>query len=77
MAEHQVRLEDILRMAREAGFMLVSDDWYECFSEEIERFFLVASTYGATTERESCAQLCEKSDRYRGDYFAALIRERK
>ena len=27
-------------------------------------------------EREACAVLCEKSDRYRGDYFAAKIRER-
>jgi len=25
-------------------------------------------------EREKCAILCEKSDRYRGDYFAAKIR---
>ena len=25
-------------------------------------------------EREKCAALCEKSDRYRGDYFAAKIR---
>lgn len=25
-------------------------------------------------ERERCAALCEKSDRYRGDYFAAKIR---
>ena len=23
---------------------------------------------------EKCAALCERSDRYRGDYFAALIR---
>ena len=27
-------------------------------------------------EREACAELCEKSDRYRGDYFAAAIRAR-
>ena len=25
-------------------------------------------------EREKCAALCEQSDRYRGDYFAAKIR---
>ena len=25
-------------------------------------------------ERESCASLCEQSDRYRGSYFAAKIR---
>jgi len=33
-----------INMAREAGFMLVAEpnidgsDWYECFTEEIERF---------------------------------------
>lgn len=27
-------------------------------------------------EREACAVLCERSDRYRGDYFAAKIRGR-
>lgn len=27
-------------------------------------------------EREACAKLCEQSDRYRGDYFAYLIRSR-
>ena len=27
-------------------------------------------------EREACAKACEQSDRHRGPYFAALIRER-
>ena len=27
-------------------------------------------------EREACAQLCEQSDRYRGSYFAQIIRKR-
>ena len=27
-------------------------------------------------EREACAEACEQSDRHRGPYFAALIRER-
>lgn len=29
---------------------------------------------GRTEENERCAKLCAKSDRYRGEYFAALIR---
>lgn len=29
-----------------------------------------------TLEREACAKVCERSDRYRGDYFAAKIRMR-
>ena len=27
-------------------------------------------------EREACAKVCEASDRYRGEYFAAIIRAR-
>jgi hypothetical protein len=27
-------------------------------------------------ERDACAKVCETSDRYRGDYFAAVIRAR-
>ena len=36
--------DEIIEMARQAGFMLVTDsqegqsDWYECFTEEIEAF---------------------------------------
>ena len=30
----------------------------------------------ALEEREACAKLCEESDRYRGEYFAKLIRSR-
>lgn len=30
----------------------------------------------AAAEREDCAVLCSNSDRFRGDYFAALIRGR-
>lgn len=30
----------------------------------------------AAAEREACAKMCENADRYRGDYFAALIRSR-
>lgn len=37
-------------------------------------FGIVSETIIDTTE--VCAKLCEKSDRYRGDYFANLIRDR-
>lgn len=40
--------------------------------ERLEREALTA----VEQEREACAVLCEQSDRYRGDYFAAKIRER-
>ena len=32
--------------------------------------------YAIEQEREACAQLCEQSDRFRGEYFAYKIRER-
>ena len=35
-----------------------------------------AVKHAVDAEREACAELCEKSDRYRGDYFAAAIRAR-
>lgn len=28
----------------------------------------------AAAEREACAKLCQESDRYRGDYFASIIK---
>ena len=47
--------DDILRMAREAGFeALGTDDWV-CFGDEIERFAALV----AAAEREMCAQVCE------------------
>ena len=50
--------EDIIRMAREAGFERLGhtdNDWV-CYPEDIERFAeLVASA-----EREACAKVCEE-----------------
>ena len=54
--------DEIIEMARQAGFMLVTDsqegqsDWYECFTEEIEVFAKLV----AAKEREACAKVCEK-----------------
>ena len=50
--------EDIISMAREAGFEELfkdSHDWV-CFTEEIERFFQAAFAAGAAAEREALAQ---------------------
>ena len=53
--------DDIIRMAREAGFMVVSEGeaetgaWYECFTDEIERFAALV----AAAEREACAKVCD------------------
>jgi hypothetical protein len=78
--------DDIIRMAKEAGF----DEWEShCLSgnSELDRTFAVGeypcgeevfkfAELIAAAEREECAKLCEKADRYRGDYFAAQIRAR-
>ena len=51
--------KDIIRMAREAGFMVVADgdpeigDWYECFTHEIERFAELVRA----DERKACAEI--------------------
>ena len=43
---------------------------------EVMRELHEAKEAAVRAEREACAVLCEQSDRYRGDYFAAKIRER-
>jgi histone H3/H4 len=58
---------EVLKMARQAGFMLVTDsqegqsDWYECFTEEIEAFAKLVAEAAASKaverEREACALL--------------------
>jgi len=51
--------EDIISMAREAGFEELfkdSHDWV-CFTEEIERFFQAAFAAGAAAEREAFPNL--------------------
>lgn len=50
--------DDIIRMAREAGFEELgsrADDWV-CFGDEIERF----ANLVAAAERSACAQVCEE-----------------
>lgn len=49
--------ELIIQMAREAGFEELfkdSHDWV-CFTEDIERFFQLATEW----EREQCAKVCD------------------
>jgi hypothetical protein len=43
---------------------------------EVMRELHQANETAVLAEREACAVLCEQSDRYRGDYFAAKIRAR-
>ena len=52
--------EDIIRMAREAGFDPhdMSDD-FTCNLEDIERFAALV----AAAEREACAKVCEAADK--------------
>ena len=57
--------EDIISMAREAGCDIA-------WAKALERFAALV----AAAEREACAKVCAKADRYRGDYFAEIIRAR-
>lgn len=52
--------EDIIAMAREAGFEELFDnssDWV-CFTDEIEKFAALV----AAAEREACAKVCEAQE---------------
>lgn len=85
--------EDIIKMAREAGFAdgiaefiglsafdkfakLVAEKATEEANAKANASWTLMCEKMVASEREACAQVCEKSDRYRGDYFAAKIRER-
>ena len=48
--------DDIIRMAREAGWFFMEA---EMQSRKLERFFRVAYAAGAAAEREACAALLE------------------
>ena len=38
--------------------------------------FIEFANLVAAAEREACAKLCQESDRYRGDYFASIIKRK-
>ena len=54
--------DEIIRIAKEA------DLWGEIYA--MQRFAELV----AAAERDACAKLCQESDRYRGDYFASIIK---
>lgn len=67
--------EEIVRLAKEVGISMVTSHPmipFSVYPSELIRF----ANLVAAVEREACADLCDKSDRYRGCYFAAKIRER-
>jgi hypothetical protein len=75
-----MNIEDIIAMAREAGFEELFDnssDWV-CFTDEIEKFAALV----AAAEREACAKVCDDIDtEYEGEdvlatWCAAAIRAR-
>ena len=70
--------EDIIRMAREAGFEpeIVLEGPYAPYAEEwlcnMKRFAALA----AAAEREACAKVCERDDSMRWSGAASAIRAR-
>jgi len=67
--------DDIIRLAREAGFI----DWslhgrLESKEEALERFAALV----AAAEREACAQVCDRITwSNEGKFFATAIRQRE
>ena len=54
--------EDVIRMAREAGFG-PAVEWSEVYPP-FERFAQAAYAAGAADEREACAKVCEEKQQY-------------
>ena len=59
------------KVIRESGSISGNEPF---LSMELQAFFLFGIEIGRKMQRESDASICKKSDRYRGDYFANLIR---
>ena len=64
---HMTR-EDIIRMAREAGFERLGhdDDDLVCYPEEVEAFAALV----AAAEREACAKVCDDWPLGRDDIYS-------
>ena len=58
--------EDIIKLAREAGFAY---SWSEAAGEALERFAALV----AAAEREACAELCERMARRTDDIRSAAL----
>ena len=62
--------DDIIRMAREVGFVAYGEDAGEyriptpAFHGRLERFFQAAYAAGAAAEREACAKVCDENAKY-------------
>ena len=59
--------EDIIRMAREAGWEDLSDDdisdgLFVARFKYLERFAAIVAAASAIEERDACARLCERGD---------------
>ena len=69
--------EEIIRMAREAGFMVVAEgepdigDWYECFVDEIKLFAALVAAH----ERKKCFDAAMKAAEKAVDVAIAMERE--
>jgi hypothetical protein len=67
--------EDIIKMAREAGFA-DSNGVVHAFYQ-LERFFQAAYAAGAAAEREACASICfQEGPSIDGELIAEAIRAR-
>jgi hypothetical protein len=71
--------DDIIRMAREAGWSEIGADLWGATNDgamsiyALERFFKLAYEAGAAAEREACARLVEPSDEHRRDASWAYL----
>ncbi len=69
---------EALQLADCLDRMSLSTQWDKKAAAELRRLHQANAELVelALEEREACAKLCEESDKYRGEYFAKLIRSR-
>lgn len=72
--------DEIIKLAREAGFWQEHFNTWMCSSADIERFVALveakSSAAAKAEEREACARVCEKDDSMRWSGAANAIRAR-
>ena len=70
---------EVLRISRDGVWAnpdIPVDDAAKLVLKALDGYVKTMVGQAVEAEREACAQLCEKAERYRGEYFAYKIRER-
>ena len=77
LKEIGVTNDDVIEIVKKSN-LIFRYDYFEIASENSDGIMIDDLTnfanLVAAKERDACAKLCKESDRYRGDYFASIIK---